>query len=208
MNGLNFRSVILDTMAFTNRAVFLDRDGTINEERGYINHVDRFQLLPGAAKAIRLINTSGLKAVVVTNQSGVARGMFPESLVGEVHRTMEDMLRADGAHVDGIYYCPHHPDFGPPKYRKRCHCRKPATGMIERACNDLGIDPKRSYMIGDRIIDVEFACKIGTKGVLVLTGYGKGELAYRDGQWREKPNFIARDLYDAVRWIIAQEALK
>jgi len=144
----------------------------------------------------------------VTNQSGVARGMFPESLVGEVHRKMEDLLRADGAHVDGIYYCPHHPDFGPPEYRKRCQCRKPATGMIERACNDLGIDPTRSYMIGDRTIDVDFGHKIGTKGILVLTGYGKGELTYRDGQWKEKPNFIARDLYDAVRWIIAQEALK
>ncbi|MCK5551893.1 MAG: HAD-IIIA family hydrolase, partial [Deltaproteobacteria bacterium] len=166
------------------------------------------QLLPRTANAIRLINTNGLMAVVMTNQSGVARGMFPESLVEEVHRRMEDMLRADGAYIDGIYYCPHHPDFGPVQYRKRCHCRKPATGMIERACNDLGIDPTRSYMIGDRIIDVDFGHKIGTKGILVLTGYGKGELAYRDGQWREKPSFIARDLYNAVRWIIAQEALK
>jgi len=195
-------------MGFPSRAVFLDRDGTINEEMGYINHVDRFQLLPRTAKAIRLINDSGLKAVVVTNQSGVARGMFPESLVGEVHRKMENLLRADGAHVDGIYYCPHHPDFGPPEYRKRCQCRKPATGMIERACNDLGIDPTKSYMIGDRIMDMDFGHKIGTRGILVLTGYGKGELAYRDGQWREKPSFIAKDLYDAVRWIIAQEALK
>jgi len=200
--------MVVETMACSNRAVFLDRDGTINEEMGYINHVDRFQLLPRTARAIRLINTNGLKAVVVTNQSGVARGMFPESLVGEVHRRMEDFLRADGAHIDGIYYCPHHPDFGPPKYRRRCNCRKPATGMIERACNDLGIDPKRSYMVGDRFIDVEFARKIGTKGILVLTGYGKGELTYCDGKWREKPDFIARDIYDAARWIIAQEASK
>jgi len=195
-------------MTSPNRAVFLDRDGTINEEMGYINHIDRFTLLPGTAKAIRLINANGLKAVVVTNQSGVARGMFTESLVEEIHRKMEDLLRVDGAHIDGIYYCPHHPDFGPPEYRKRCHCRKPATGMIERACHDLGIDPIRSYMIGDRIIDVEFGHKIGAKGILVLTGYGKGELTYCDGQWREKPDFIARDLYDAARWIIAQETVK
>jgi D-glycero-D-manno-heptose 1,7-bisphosphate phosphatase len=195
-------------MASLNRAIFLDRDGTINEEMGYINHVDRFTLLPRTAKAIRLINTNGLRAVVVTNQSGVARGMFPESLVGEVHRKMEDLLRADRAYVDGIYYCPHHPDFGPPEYRKSCHCRKPATGMIERACSELNIDPTRSYMVGDRISDVEFGHKIGTKGILVLTGYGKGELAYRNGQWKKGPDFIARDLYDAVRWIIAQEALK
>ena len=169
-------------MGSPSRAVFIDRDGTINEEMGYINHVDRFTLLPRTAKAIRLINANGLKAVVVTNQSGVARGMFPETLVGAIHRRMEDLLRADGAHIDGIYYCPHHPDFGTPEYRKRCHCRKPATGMIERACSELGIDPKRSYMIGDRIIDVEFGHKIGTKGILVLTGYGKGELTYCNGQ--------------------------
>ncbi|UCD70771.1 MAG: HAD family hydrolase [Syntrophobacterales bacterium] len=192
-------------MGSPSRAVFIDRDGTINEEMGYINHVDRFTLLPRTAKAIRLINANGLKAVVVTNQSGVARGMFPESLVGAIHQRMEELLRADGAHIDGIYYCPHHPDFGTPEYRKRCHCRKPATGMIERACSELGIDPKRSYMIGDRIIDVEFGHKIGTKGILVLTGYGKGELTYCNGQWKEKPDFIAQDLYDAVRWIVAQE---
>jgi D-glycero-D-manno-heptose 1,7-bisphosphate phosphatase len=175
-------------MAPSNRAVFLDRDGTINEEMGYINHLDRFTLLPRTAKAIKLINANGLKA--------------------EVHRKMEELLRADGAHIDGIYYCPHHPDFGPPEYRKRCHCRKPATGMIERASKDLDIDPTRSYVIGDRIIDVEFAHKIGAKGILVLTGYGKGELTYNNGRWGREPDFVAQDLYDAVRWIIAQETSK
>jgi D-glycero-D-manno-heptose 1,7-bisphosphate phosphatase len=197
-----------DRKASAHRAVFLDRDGTINEEMGYVNHVDRFRLLPRTAKAIRLINTSGLHTVVVTNQSGVARGIFPESLVEEVHRRMQEMLGAHGAYIDAVYYCPHHPDFGPPEYRKRCHCRKPATGIIERACNDLGIDPTRSYMIGDRMIDVEFGHTIGAKGILVLTGYGKGELAYRDGHGRGPPDFIAQDLYDAVRWIMAQEGLK
>jgi D-glycero-D-manno-heptose 1,7-bisphosphate phosphatase len=195
-------------MASSNRAVFIDRDGTINEEMGYVNHLDRFTLLPRTAKAIWLINGNGLKAVVVTNQSGVARGMFPESLVGEVHRRMKDLLKADGAHIDGIYYCPHHPDFGPPEYRKRCNCRKPATGMIERACHDLGIDPTQSYMIGDRIVDVEFGHKIGAKGILVLTGYGKGELTYRNSQGGEKPDFVAQDLYDAVQWIITRETSK
>jgi D-glycero-D-manno-heptose 1,7-bisphosphate phosphatase len=195
-------------MGSPNRAVFLDRDGTINEEMGYINHIDRFALLPRTAEAIRLINASGLKAVVVTNQSGVARGMFPESLVGEVHLKMEGLLRAGRAYIDGIYYCPHHPDFGPPEYRKPCSCRKPATGLIERACNELNIDPTRSYMVGDRIMDVEFGHKIGAKGILVLTGYGKGELMYCNGQWRREPDLIAKDLYDAVRWIIAQEISK
>jgi D-glycero-D-manno-heptose 1,7-bisphosphate phosphatase len=195
-------------MGSPNRAVFLDRDGTINEEMGYINHIDRFAFLPRTAEAIRLINASGLKAVVVTNQSGVARGMFPESLVGEVHRKMEDLLRAGRAYIDGIYYCPHHPDFGPPEYRKPCSCRKPATGLIERACNELNIDPTRSYMVGDRIMDVEFGHKIGAKGILVLTGYGKGELMHCNGQWRREPDLIAKDLYDAVRWIITQEISK
>jgi len=195
-------------MGSPNRAVFLDRDGTINEEMGYINHIDRFALLPRTAEAIRLINASGLKAVVVTNQSGVARGMFPESLVAEVHRKMEDLLRAGRAHIDGIYYCPHHPDFGPPEYRKRCSCRKPATGLIERACNELNIDPTQSYMVGDRIMDVEFGHKIGAKGILVLTGYGKGELTYCNGQWGGEPDFIAEDLYAAVQWIITQKTSK
>jgi len=195
-------------MRTSDKAVFLDRDGTINEEMGYINHIDRFILLPRTAEAIRMINSHGFKAVVVTNQSGVARGIFPELLVKEVHRKMEDLLRADGAHIDGVYYCPHHPDFGPPEYRKRCTCRKPATGMIERACHDLGLDPKKSYMVGDRITDLEFADKIGAKGILVLTGFGKGEVAYGDGRWREKAHFIARDLYEAVEWIIAREALE
>ena len=195
-------------MGSPNRAVFLDRDGTINEEMGYINHIDRFALLPRTAEAIRLINASGFKAVVVTNQSAVARGMFPESLVAEVHRKMEDLLRAGRAHIDGIYYCPHHPDFGPPEYRKRCSCRKPATGLIERACNELNIDPTRSYMVGDRIMDVEFGHKIGAKGILVLTGYGKGELTYCNGQWGGEPDFIAEDLYAAVQWIITQKTSK
>jgi len=195
-------------MGSPNRAVFLDRDGTINEEMGYINHIDRFALLPRTAEAIRLINASGFKAVVVTNQSAVARGMFPESLVAEVHRKMEDLLRAGRAHIDGIYYCPHHPDFGPPEYRKRCSCRKPATGLIERACNELNIDPTQSYMVGDRIMDVEFGHKIGAKGILVLTGYGKGELTYCNGQWGGEPDFIAEDLYAAVQWIITQKTSK
>ena len=148
-------------MAFTNRAVFLDRDGTINEERGYINHVDRFQLLPGTAKAIRLINTNGFKAVVVTNQSGVARGMFPESLVAKVHRKMEDMLRADGAHIDGIYYCPHHESVAP------CQCRKPSSYFLDQAIKEFDIDPRQSYMIGDSQRDMTAAEGAGVKGIRI-----------------------------------------
>jgi D-glycero-D-manno-heptose 1,7-bisphosphate phosphatase len=190
------------------RAVFIDRDGTINEEVGYVNHLDRFILLPRAGEAIRLLNHYGLKAVVVTNQSGVARGYFPESLIHRVHRKMEELLGREGARLDGIYYCPHHPDAGHPPYRQKCRCRKPETGMVEDATRALDLDCSRSYMIGDRGHDLEFARRIGARGVLVLTGYGRGEWEYCRGQWKTEPDYLAEDLLDAVRWILRQEEMK
>ncbi len=189
-----------------NRAVFMDRDGTINEEVGYVNHLERFFLLPRVGEAIRLLNRHGLKTVVVTNQSGVARGYFPESLVSFVHRKMEDLLKKEGARLDGIYYCPHHPDVGEPPYRAKCRCRKPDTGMIEAASKALDLDCSKSYVIGDRGNDLEFAHRIGAKGILVLTGYGRGEWEYCQVQWRVKPDWVARDLYEAVQWILRQES--
>jgi D-glycero-D-manno-heptose 1,7-bisphosphate phosphatase len=190
------------------RAVFFDRDGTINEEVGYVNHLERFRLLPRAGEAIRLLNQNGIKVVVVTNQSGVARGYFPESLIHLVHRKMGDHLREKGAHLDGIYYCPHHPDAGEPPYRQKCRCRKPETGLIEEAVKDLGIDCSKSYMIGDRGADVEFGRRIGAKTILVLTGYGKGEWEYFRDRWKSKPDFVAQDLFEAVQWILKEEGGK
>ncbi len=187
------------------RAVFLDRDGTINEEVGYVNHVDRLMLLPGAVQAIRLLNENGFKTVVITNQSGVARGYFPESLVHEIHQRIQDSLRKEGATLDGIYYCPHHPDVGNPPYRQRCRCRKPETGMVEEAVKRLQIDCSKSYMVGDRGLDIEFAHKIGAKGILVLTGYGKGEWEHFGKGWKEQSDHVAQDLYEAVQWILFQE---
>src|SRR3972149_1417490 len=145
------------------RAVFLDRDGTLNEEVGYVNHIERFYLLPRAGQAIRLLNQHGWKAVVITNQSGVARGYFPESLIHQIHQKMQNLLRKEGAHLDGIYYCPHHPDIGIPPYRQQCRCRKPATGLIEEAGKDLDLDPSRSYTVGDRGADIEFAHRVGAR---------------------------------------------
>ncbi len=185
-------------------AVFLDRDGTINEEVGYMNHLDRFALLPQAGQAIRLLNQNGLKTVVITNQSGVARGYFPESLVHRVHDKMQGLLKKEGAHLDGIYYCPHHPEMGKPPYRQKCRCRKPDTGLIEEAVKDLEIDCSKSYVIGDRGLDIEIAQRIGAKGILVLTGYGKGEWEYFRDQWLAEPDHVARDLYEAVQWILIQ----
>jgi D-glycero-D-manno-heptose 1,7-bisphosphate phosphatase len=190
-----------------NRAVFLDRDGTINEEVGYVNHIERFFLLPGVGQAIRLLNRHGWKTVVVTNQSGVARGYFPESLIHQVHQKMKKLLESEEAHLDGIYYCPHHPDIGVPPYRQKCRCRKPATGMIEAAMKEFALDLSQSYMVGDRGVDIEFAHHIGAKAILVLTGYGKGEWEYSGAQWKVKPDHVAQDLLEAVQWILQQEGL-
>lgn len=183
-------------------AVFLDRDGTLNEEAGYINHLDRFRLLPGVPEAIKRLNRAGILAVVVTNQSGVARGYFDESLVREVHEKLHQELEQHGAHIDGIYYCPHHPSVGSSQYRKECDCRKPGIGMIEKAVNDLPIDLTRSYSVGDRIKDVYFGSRAGLKSVLVLTGYGRGEFEYQCQTWQIEPDYIAEDLRRAVEWIV------
>jgi D-glycero-D-manno-heptose 1,7-bisphosphate phosphatase len=183
------------------RAVFLDRDGTINEEMGYINHLDRFVLLPGAATAIRSINASGLKVVVITNQSGAARGYFPVALIDRVHEKMRRLLSEEGAFLDGIYTCPH--GHQPGKLEAGCDCRKPRPGLLFQAARDLNLDLVRSYVVGDRFQDVEMARRAGARAVLVLTGYGKGELEFVGPASPVKPDFVAADLPQAVKWILA-----
>ncbi|UCC72702.1 MAG: HAD family hydrolase [Gemmatimonadota bacterium] len=185
-------------------AIFLDRDGTVSKEVGYVNHVSRCRLLPQAAEAIRLINESDFLAVLVTNQAGVARGYFKESLVLEVHARLEALLAEQGARLDGIYYCPHHPTSGSPPYRQECHCRKPRPGMVEAAQKELGIDLSQSYMVGDKHSDILFAHSVGMKGVLVKTGYGLGEIEQWSAEWTEDPDWIADDLLDAVKWILSR----
>jgi D-glycero-D-manno-heptose 1,7-bisphosphate phosphatase len=185
--------------------VFLDRDGTLVEEVGYVNHPDRLKLLPRAAEAVRLVNRAGLPAVLVTNQSGVARGYFPEKLVEELHGKLERLLAAEGARLDAIYYCPHHPDVGPPGLRLDCECRKPRVGMLERAARDLGIDLARSYMIGDTFRDVACAQTAGTLAIMVETGYGRGELEYHPDRGRFVPDHRAADVLDAAAWIVKRE---
>jgi D,D-heptose 1,7-bisphosphate phosphatase len=191
-------------------AVFLDRDGTINEEIGYMDRLEKLRLIPGAAEAIRLINESGLKTVVVTNQSGVARGMFDEGLVHQVNARLREMLRAEGAAIDGIYFCPHHPTAGREDYLRACDCRKPAPGLLLRAAEDLQIDLARSYMVGDTIKDIEAGTRAGAKGILVRTGLGteaEEELAgIGAGENQEetaaRPIHIAVDLLAAVKWLL------
>jgi D-glycero-D-manno-heptose 1,7-bisphosphate phosphatase len=187
------------------RAIFMDRDGTVCEEVGYVNHVDRIRLLPRSAAAIKAANDAGFQTVVVTNQAGVARGYFAESLVDDVHDRMREMLAEGGARLDGIYYCPHHPEVGPPPYRRECRCRKPRPGMLERARDEMGIDLHASYMVGDSAKDLGAGHRAGTTNVLVLTGYGKGELEYQSHTWSVKPDHVAADLQDAITWILDRE---
>ncbi len=185
------------------RAIFIDRDGTLSEEVGYINHLSRFRLFPFAVEAIRLVNRSPFLAVLVTNQAGVARGYFPESLIHEVHAVVARELDAGGARLDGIYYCPHHPTAGEPPYRQECDCRKPRPGLLHRAADQLGIDLARSYVIGDRLGDLELAWSVGATGVLVRTGYGRGELEYHAPAWPRGPDMVAEHLLEAVVTILS-----
>ncbi|MCW5198913.1 HAD family hydrolase [Desulfobulbus sp. F4] len=183
-------------------AVFLDRDGTINEQMGYINHLSRFVLLPGVSEAVHKLNKHDIPVVVVTNQSGLARGYFPASLLAAVHAEMERLLAAEGAYLDGIYFCPHHPEAKEEQYRQTCRCRKPQTELLEQAAIDLNLDISRSFMIGDRWSDLECGVRAGAIPVLVLTGYGRGELEFVGPQKKIQPSLVAADLPEAVEQII------
>lgn len=183
-------------------AVFMDRDGTVSKEIGYVNHPSRYELLPRTATAIKKLNNAGVRAILTTNQAGVARGYFKEEMIWNVHNKLERLLKEEGAYLDAIYYCPHHPNVGEGKYRKDCDCRKPRSGMLLRGKEEFGIDLTNSYTIGDKISDVEFGQQVGAKGILVLTGYGLGAYEYEREQWQVEPDYIADDLLDAVNWIL------
>jgi D-glycero-D-manno-heptose 1,7-bisphosphate phosphatase len=185
-----------------NRALFLDRDGTVCPEVGYVNHISRLDLLPGSAAAIRSARAAGWLCVLVTNQAGVARGYFSETLVEQAHERLRQLLAEGGASLDAIYYCPHHPTAGQPPYRTDCDCRKPRPGLLRRAARDLDIDARRSVVIGDKISDVEMAHAVGARGILVRTGYGRGEEAHQRERWTTTPDHIAEDLSAAVRWLL------
>jgi len=179
---------------FLRPAVFLDRDGTIGEEMGYVNHVDRFQVFPYAAEAIRHLNEAEIPVVVVTNQSGIARNIFPETLVHEVHKKMVAELAAGGAWIDAIYFCPH-------KSEDACVCRKPNPGLLEQAAREHGLDLAGSWVVGDRYADLEMGHAAGARGILVMTGYGRGEYELHRSTWPTQPDALAANLSDAVRQI-------
>ena len=154
---------------------FVDRDGTLIEEVGYLDRPARMVLYPWTTDALRALNRAGITVVLVSNQSGVARGFFAESVVHDIHRRMAEMLAAGGARIDAYYYCPHHPDGKLPEYAIACDCRKPKRGLADRAVREFGIDPARSFVVGDRWLDVGMARTIGGRGVLVRTGYGESQ---------------------------------
>jgi len=173
------------------KAIFLDRDGTICEDVGYLSRPEQIKLFPFAAEAVRLLNENGFIVILITNQSGIARGFFDENALREIHEKLVSELAEQNAKLDAIYFCPHNSV-------DNCACRKPKTGMIEQATKDFSIDLKNSWMIGDKWIDVETGFRAKTKTALVLTGYGQKDIQ----QLERKPDIIAESLFETVEKII------
>lgn len=187
--------------AFKQKAIFLDRDGVINEEVGDLISVEKFRLLPDTIEAIRLINKSEYLCIVVTNQPCIAKGFCSEKDLKKIHNHMEWILGKEGVYIDNIYYCPHHPDKGYrneiPELKIKCDCRKPQPGMMNLGIKDFNIDPKSSYIIGDRLIDLEAGRRANIKGILVKTGFGGS-----DNTFQTKIQYTASNLLDAIKHII------
>lgn len=187
-----------------NRAVFLDRDGTLNRDVGYPRYFRQIEFFAFSGRAVRDIRRLGFLPVVITNQSGIGRGLIPERDVLDLHKRFGAELKRRGAGLAGIYYCPHYIRSADPRYRRDCACRKPKPGLGRRAARDLNLDLKTSYMIGDKVEDILFGHAIGATPILVLTGYGKRSLT-RLGHSRRGPAYVAQNLGAAVRWIIRRE---
>jgi len=176
-----------------NRAVFIDRDGTINVNFGYISNPDDFKIYPGVKEGIRLLKEKGFKIVVITNQSGIARGYFSEETLEKIHEKMKSEISQEEDIIDAIYYCPHHPD-------EKCNCRKPNPGLIEKARKDLDIDTKKSFIIGDRMLDVEAGFKTHCKTVLVPENKEKVNIEMQESEI--EPDYVCDDFYTGIKWII------
>jgi D-glycero-D-manno-heptose 1,7-bisphosphate phosphatase len=181
--------------------VFLDRDGTMIEDVGYLDSLDRVEFYPWTVDTIRALNRAGLAVVVVTNQAGIARGLFTEAFVEDTHRHIEAHLKAGGARVDAYYYCPHHPSGIVDAFTRRCECRKPGRGMIDRAVSDLGLDAAQSFMVGDKWLDVQLGRAVGARAILVRTGAGAAEeMRPLDGVAADA---IVDNLAAAASWILS-----
>jgi D-glycero-D-manno-heptose 1,7-bisphosphate phosphatase len=180
-------------------AVFLDRDGVLIEDVGYLTALERAVLYPWSIDAVRALNHAGLPVVVITNQSGIARAYFTEEFVAETHRHLTAQLERGGARIDAYYYCPHHPEGHVAPYARACDCRKPARGLVDRAARDLDLDPARSFVIGDKWSDVEVAHTVGARGILVRCGTGSAEIRRRPDL---RADAIVDNLAAAVSWVL------
>ena len=182
------------------KTVFLDRDGTINVEKNYLYRPEEFEFIPKVPEAIARLNNAGYQVIVVSNQAGVARGYYSEDDVIKLHQYVNEQLSKYKAHIDGFYYCPHHPDAGIGKYKMKCHCRKPETGLFEKACEDFDVNIEDSWMIGDNIGDIKAGNNFHVKTILVRTGYG----SQLEKEGFHLFQYIADDLYDAVNNIVCK----
>ena len=179
-------------------AAFLDRDGTIIEDVGYLDECNKVRFLPRVSEAIKLLNGNGFKVIIATNQSGVARGYFSEARVKEINRYVQETLAGLGAFIDKVYFCPHHTEGIIEEYRKDCHCRKPNTGMIEEAVREFDIDLENSFLIGDKISDIEAGHRAGCRTILVgIEGRQSNE-----NEIALMADYVAQDLYEAVNWLV------
>lgn len=185
------------------KAIFLDRDGTLNRDVGYVTHINDYELLPRAGAAVKKINDAGFLAILVTNQAGVARGYFPESMIGKIHEKLQKELELENASLDAIYYCPHVLNGGDNLFSKDCEMRKPKPGMILKAADELDVDLTQSFMIGDKFSDLESGWSAGCRSALVLTGYGRGEFETNIEKWLRQPDYVAEDVYHAVELIFS-----
>lgn len=178
-----------------NKAVFIDRDGTINIDGPYLDNPDRFEMYLGVGEGVKKLKDDGFKILVMTNQSGIARGYFTEDILLNIHERMKMEFIKFDVKLDRIYYCPHHPD-------DDCDCRKPKTGLFEKAIEEHDIDVNQSYMIGDKILDVEAGQKIGVKTVLIPEAHARNEFLSTKNEWECHPDYVADDFVDAVEWIL------
>ncbi|MGD8534849.1 MAG: HAD family hydrolase [Candidatus Aminicenantes bacterium] len=186
------------------KAVFLDRDGTINKDVGYPASYSAIEIYPYSFEAVRKLNEAGFSTVIVTNQSGIGRGLIREKNLQTIHEKMKTLFAQHNAHFDGIYYCPHYLFSPTPEYKADCQCRKPNPGMAHQAAADLGIDTTQSYMVGDKVEDILFGLNIQAKPILCLTGFGQESLS-KLKEKGIKPAYVAQTLLDAVQWILQQE---
>jgi D-glycero-D-manno-heptose 1,7-bisphosphate phosphatase len=187
------------------RAVFLDRDGTVNVDVGYLCHPDQIALLARAVEGLHILRDCSLALVIITNQAGVARGLIPPEQLPVIQRAFLRLMRSHGISFDGYYCCPHHPEGSVAGYRRVCDCRKPAPGLVLQAARELDLDVQRSYVVGDKPSDVQLAHNTGATGILVLTGEGRKHLENYPGDC-SSPHMVCDDLYEAARWIAAREA--